>query len=419
MTDAPYKPYKGNLYRTIYSLMRLKGDTTRQYLAEMTGLPPTSLNRSLDKMMQLGWIEESGLAESSGGRRPNLYCLSNGKKYFICIALESDSVGLSIFDQSLKVVNSRQLPALPEISAELVLADDNSDSSSKPDTDDSNEIAPGSNLASEDDSGFDLERLEIWWDSLLENRDELLSQNKISIDQVAGNVLLTTDGSGHFPLEESNVFDWLCKKLADENISFARISSIESRLYSALWQFSESLDQTMLAVFADNEAIHIGIAQNGLRHCGGLTCFNAGTLLTSQTAGDTIGHLERQISQTGMLKRFCKIKADKNLTWQDFVSAAGQGKRKALQVVAENAAILSEIVFNALQICLADCWILTGSLTDDLPELDEQASKLVALHAEKAGLTVFRYDNKRMDKNDPVKYGAAAHLIETLLAEME
>jgi hypothetical protein len=391
MTAAPYKPVKGNLYRTIYSLMRLQGDTTRQYLAEMTGLPPTSLNRALDKMMQCSWIEESGLAESTGGRRPNLYCLSVRSKYIVCISPGPDRVSLSIIDQSLAVVESRNLPALPEITAE-------------------------------EDSVFEQERLDIWWDSLLETINEVLAPIKSSLRQAAGVVLITEDAVDQFVQTDIQIISSLIEKFNSLQIPFKQISSKESRFYCALWKLSRTPQQTMLAVFADHDSIYFGIARNGLRHCGDLVCLNAGTLLASQAAGDSAGHLERQISQTGMLKRFCKIKSDKALTWQDFIIAAGQGKRKAVQVLEENSALLSEIVFNALQICKAEVWVMAGSMTDELPLFANLTAEAVTRHAEKAGFDFKLCDKSLMtanDETDDVIFGAAASMIENLLSEME
>ena len=58
--------------RTIYRLIRDNDGVTRQYLVSRQVLPPTTLNRILERLLAIGLVQETGQAGSSGGRRPSL-----------------------------------------------------------------------------------------------------------------------------------------------------------------------------------------------------------------------------------------------------------------------------------------------------------------------------------------------------------
>lgn len=374
MNNAPFQPIRGDLYRTLYALIRNNGDTTRQYLADMTGLAPTSLNRALDRMMQQGWIVESGLADSTGGRRPNLYRLANDKIYLSCLILNGENASLALFDLNLSLLEERDLTLLYD----------------------------------ETKGQFQWEALDPVWQSML--KDHGLTTEQIPGMAVVDRAPVNRDKTGSI--------DALLEKLTDLGKTITFIHENDSRLYAAVWLASGRPDQSLVVLLADRDSIRLGFASNGTRHPGLLSTVNADRLLIPSIGGKAVP-LSRAGLQSSMLKRFCRAKDEKGLSWEDFISAVTEGKKKAAAIVEECADAYAVALFNLILTTNADVWLMEGSLIDDLPMMTDCIRDRIRSHAQKAGIDVNPLSIQPVDSHVRSACGAAAFLTEQLLALLE
>ncbi|GIP31537.1 ROK family protein [Paenibacillus sp. J2TS4] len=63
----------GNKAKSIFRLIRKQQKVSKQHLLEQCEIPVSTLTRILEELTAQGWIRETGLGESTGGRRPILY----------------------------------------------------------------------------------------------------------------------------------------------------------------------------------------------------------------------------------------------------------------------------------------------------------------------------------------------------------
>ncbi|MGI6297723.1 MAG: winged helix-turn-helix transcriptional regulator [Saccharofermentanales bacterium] len=110
------------LFRCIFSAGRL----TRPQILEQLNLPPTSLNRALDRLTEAGLIEVTGQAESTGGRPASLFQIRSDARLMLGISLEPSSpatIHLMMLDLSLRpVVQNRLILSSGNAAVEITAA---------------------------------------------------------------------------------------------------------------------------------------------------------------------------------------------------------------------------------------------------------------------------------------------------------
>ncbi len=97
------KLFSGNLAireqsRTLFSFILTAGPVTRPMILDHLTLPPTTLNRALDRLVADGLIEESGQAASTGGRPASLFSVRSKARFLLGIALSGQAVSLALLD---------------------------------------------------------------------------------------------------------------------------------------------------------------------------------------------------------------------------------------------------------------------------------------------------------------------------------
>ena len=384
MTKSPYAPLKGDLYRTVFSLIRHKGDTTRQYLTDMTGLASTSLNRVLDRLMVDGWIKESGLADSTGGRRPNLYCQNDNAKYFLIIWPEERHTTLYLLNIALEV---RYKAILPVIAADSKNNDD--------------EKHP-----------------EIWLQLFEDNISEMELENPECLSKMAG-LCFILNSEGKENIDLNFIVDYFNLTLKQDNFIIKNISSADSRFYSALWKAKTDIDESMVFLSADYDISYIGVADKGLRHADKLQTISANNMLVPSISADKPVPINKNATKSGLLKRFCRLKQDKNLGWSDFVTAAMEKKKKAEQIINECAIAFAMTIYNTAYLIDADYWHFEGQLLEDLPMLTEEISMQLLNMSKKTKKNFKCLSFEKSDFEESVASGGAACLLEAALEYFE
>lgn len=112
--------FSGNLAireqsRTLFSFILTAGPVTRPAILDHLALPPTTLNRALERLKSDGLILESGQAESTGGRPASLFSVRAPARLILGLMVEDHQVTLALLDlaQSPIAVDSAPLSGEP------------------------------------------------------------------------------------------------------------------------------------------------------------------------------------------------------------------------------------------------------------------------------------------------------------------
>lgn len=89
----------------VLDLIRVHRAISRAELAEMTGLSPTAAGVITSVLLKKGYIHETGIGESSGGRRPILLGLKPNSYYTVGIDLDAGDINLMILDITGRIVH--------------------------------------------------------------------------------------------------------------------------------------------------------------------------------------------------------------------------------------------------------------------------------------------------------------------------
>ncbi|MDF2726190.1 MAG: hypothetical protein K0Q59_5868 [Paenibacillus sp.] len=92
--------------KQIFAEIRRKGIVSKFDLLDMSKLTSSTLTRVLEELTVSGWIEESGLGESSGGRRPLLYRLNRSRGYIFGLDVSRATTRLICCDMQLDKLDS-------------------------------------------------------------------------------------------------------------------------------------------------------------------------------------------------------------------------------------------------------------------------------------------------------------------------
>jgi N-acetylglucosamine repressor len=87
----------GNLW-VLLSAVRQHGPLTRNDLAQLTGLAPSSVTRLIRELEQLGLVMQTGKGESSGGRQPSLVVANPAAGLVVSLDLSGRNLRGGVFD---------------------------------------------------------------------------------------------------------------------------------------------------------------------------------------------------------------------------------------------------------------------------------------------------------------------------------
>lgn len=401
MSPMGTKIYRDSICRTIYNLIRLQGDTTRQYLADTTKLAPTSLNRILDRLIEAGWITESGLANSTGGRRANLYSQKTEQIAFLVVRLSSSSVRLGLFDPALIFLAQDEVAGFNSVNESTDFYNDAT-------------AAEVTETTSSDNS----DNFEVWLNKLQTATHNIIKA--ISPDRELSPICaILNENSGLTSDQLETVKNAINLAAVKSTLKGVTLTQADCTAYGALWNpTSGKLGEATIVMIANLDSSYICQAGDGLRHAGGLKSLEAGDLIVPLLQGDKPLTLAKAGQADGLLKQFCRIKQNHHLNWQDLTTAASAGKKKASQTISIAAAAFASTIINSAILVQADHWILAGTMTEELPGLIRETEKQMSALMKKCNFSLLRLEIA--PKTDELIWqGAAACLLEEQLAMLD
>ncbi|WP_152395506.1 ROK family protein [Paenibacillus guangzhouensis] len=107
--------------KLLYSLIRKLGAVRINILSEMTGYKHTTCARLLDELAQTGLVQDSGLGESSGGRRPLMYEINPNAQYLIGVELTNLYTTVLLLNLNLDILGSKKLKMNEQCTGEYTL----------------------------------------------------------------------------------------------------------------------------------------------------------------------------------------------------------------------------------------------------------------------------------------------------------
>ena len=90
--------------KSIFSIINKKGPITKSDILALTGLRLTTLNRLMQPIEERALIVESGIGESSGGRKPTLYDVNAGQFYLLGIDLSRTYTQVVLTNLKLDII---------------------------------------------------------------------------------------------------------------------------------------------------------------------------------------------------------------------------------------------------------------------------------------------------------------------------
>lgn len=99
--------------KTVLSLVQKQGPLTKSRLAGLTGMKQTTLNRAVEMLRSCGILVESGIGESTGGRRPCLYTVNPLRFAAIGIDISRTYTRVVITDLCMHIRYARDFPMEP------------------------------------------------------------------------------------------------------------------------------------------------------------------------------------------------------------------------------------------------------------------------------------------------------------------
>lgn len=114
--------YKGNIIKSLFFSNKLTSTDLSEKIAKSVPL----VNKMLASLLEQGYIQETGLGDSTGGRRPINYSLKSDLLYIVAVAVDqlyTRIVIMDIGDIKVRDVVHVELPLKENINAHIHLAD--------------------------------------------------------------------------------------------------------------------------------------------------------------------------------------------------------------------------------------------------------------------------------------------------------
>lgn len=375
--------------RSLYVLIRRQEGITRQMLSDQLAMPATSLNRALERQLQLGLIEEYGLADSSGGRRPGLYRIVKKAYYLLGLDLSGAAGHLILTDLSLQVVDQIDLPGIDQLLAEGL-----------------SDVVCRSCLTILDRQGLPADKLlglGIGW-SVPGKRT---AEESAEADDLAAAPASQPDKQASLSAAYTDI-------AAALGVPVYTLRGADAALYAGLWQQNSLADGTFLYLSA-GRSIRYAMAVRGQLHVTGLTTDSIGDLIVPDPLHPEGQRLDQTATIPAMVRRFRKSKNDRSLDWSDFCQAAEAGKKKAGAIVTGAARCMALAVQNMAILTEGRYLLLGGQALFDLPVYESAIRHELAMMAESGARMPLLLDLPY--GQGILAVGAAAYVLEMSLGQ--
>ena len=103
--------------RNIIAHMAIAGDSTLADLAKKLHISIPTVTKLVEELLAENIIADRGKIETSGGRRPNVYGLTNSAIYFAGIEVSRDQIVLVITDLQNNIIQSKPFARRSRISS--------------------------------------------------------------------------------------------------------------------------------------------------------------------------------------------------------------------------------------------------------------------------------------------------------------
>ena len=113
---------KNRKLKDIYRLIHQNGPVKKTDLFEPTNVTQTTLVRMIDELLKAGFIYESGMEKSSGGRPPILYQIVAGCSYMIGIDISRTHSTIALIDIAFNLIDKVSFTMTKENTPELTIA---------------------------------------------------------------------------------------------------------------------------------------------------------------------------------------------------------------------------------------------------------------------------------------------------------
>ncbi len=97
----------------ILDMIRVHKAISRAELSKLTGLSPTAIGSIVSELLEIGYISETGIGESKGGRRPVLIELKPESLYTIGIDMDINYISFILMDTTSRIIEEKTL-AMPK-----------------------------------------------------------------------------------------------------------------------------------------------------------------------------------------------------------------------------------------------------------------------------------------------------------------
>ncbi|WHY78346.1 ROK family transcriptional regulator [Neobacillus sp. WH10] len=93
----------------LYSLIRKQGPVRVKTLSELTGYKHATCARLLDELVKAGLVQDSGVGESSGGRKPLMYVINPDAYYLIGVEITNLYTTVLLLNLNLHILSTEKL----------------------------------------------------------------------------------------------------------------------------------------------------------------------------------------------------------------------------------------------------------------------------------------------------------------------
>ena len=90
----------------ILSILRLRGETTKQEIAVELGLSIPTVTTNINQMMDEGYVLMAGVAKSTGGRKPMILQFEKNARYAFGVDLGSDHVRIVLVNLKMEILEN-------------------------------------------------------------------------------------------------------------------------------------------------------------------------------------------------------------------------------------------------------------------------------------------------------------------------
>lgn len=105
----------------VLDMIRVHKAISKAEISKLTGLSPTAIGVIVSELLEMGYITESGIGESNGGRRPVLIELKPQSLYTIGIDMDVRYISLVLMDTTSRIIGEKTLDMPQNMAFEKVM----------------------------------------------------------------------------------------------------------------------------------------------------------------------------------------------------------------------------------------------------------------------------------------------------------